>query len=68
MPTVEFPRMGTIAQAAAESGVPAYRVRQLCKTGQVRSRCWNTESGKGGNNAAHSFSRLQCTKVWRLMQ
>lgn len=37
MPTVEFPRMGTIAQAAAESGVPAYRVRQLCKTGQVRS-------------------------------
>ena len=40
MPTVEFPRMGTITQAAAESGVPAYRVRQLCKTGQVRSvRC-----------------------------
>ena len=37
MPTVEFPRMGTITQAAAESGVPAYRVRQLCKTGQVRS-------------------------------
>lgn len=37
MPTVEFPRVGTIAQAAAESGVPAYRVRQLCKTGQVRS-------------------------------
>ena len=101
MPTVEFPRMGTIAQAAAESGVPAYRVRQLCKTGQVRSvqcgrkilvnlsslaataarhppggvmttkkppRCWNTESGKGGNNAAHSFSRLQYIKVWRLMQ
>ena len=40
MPTVEFPRMATIAQAAAESGVPAYRVRQLCKTGQVCSvRC-----------------------------
>ena len=40
MLSVEFPRMGTIAQAAAESGVPAYRVRQLCKTGQVRSvRC-----------------------------
>lgn len=40
MPTVEFPRMGTISQAAAESGVPAYRVRQLCKAGQVRSvRC-----------------------------
>ena len=37
MPTVEFPRMGTIAQAAAESGVPAYRVRQLCKAGTVRS-------------------------------
>lgn len=37
MSAVEFPRMGTIAQAAAESGVPAYRVRQLCKTGQVRS-------------------------------
>ena len=40
MLSVEFPRVGTIAQAAAESGVPAYRVRQLCKTGQVRSvRC-----------------------------
>lgn len=37
MPTVDFPRMGTIAQAAAESGIPAYRVRQLCKSGQVRS-------------------------------
>ena len=40
MPTVDFPRIATIPQAAAESGVPAYRVRQLCKTGQVRSvRC-----------------------------
>lgn len=40
MPTVDFPWMATIPQAAAESGVPAYRVRQLCKTGQVRSvRC-----------------------------
>lgn len=40
MPTVDFPRMATIPQAAAESGIPAYRVRQLCKTGQVRSvRC-----------------------------
>lgn len=40
MTTVDFPRMATIPQAAAESGVPAYRVRQLCKTGQVRSvRC-----------------------------
>ena len=40
MPTVDFPRMATIPQAAADSGVPAYRVRQLCKTGQVRSvRC-----------------------------
>lgn len=40
MPTVEFPRMGTITQAAAESGVPAYRIRQLCKAGTVRSvRC-----------------------------
>lgn len=40
MAMVDFPRLGSIAQAAAESGVPAYRVRQLCKTGQVRSvRC-----------------------------
>ena len=40
MLSVEFPHMGTIQQAAAESGVPAYRIRQLCKTGQVRSvRC-----------------------------
>lgn len=40
MLSVEFPRLGTIAQAAAESGVPAYRIRQLCKAGTVRSvRC-----------------------------
>lgn len=37
MTTVDFPRMATIPQAAAESGVPAYRIRQLCKMGQVRS-------------------------------
>lgn len=37
MATVEFPRMATIPQAAAESGVPAYRIRQLCKAGTVRS-------------------------------
>lgn len=37
MVTVHFPRMATITQAAAESGVPAYRIRQLCKMGQVRS-------------------------------
>lgn len=37
MSKIEFPRMATISQAAAESGIPAYRVRQLCKTGQVRS-------------------------------
>ena len=41
MPTVEFPRMGTIAQAAAESGVPAYRVRQLCKA----ARCAVSNAG-----------------------
>ena len=37
MLSVEFPHMGTIQQAAAESGVPAYRIRQLCKAGTVRS-------------------------------
>lgn len=37
MVTVEFPIMATITQAAAESGVPAYRIRQLCKAGTVRS-------------------------------
>lgn len=37
MVTVEFPIMATITQAAAESGVPAYRIRQLCKSGRVRS-------------------------------
>ena len=37
MTTVDFPRMASIPQAAAESGVPAYRIRQLCKSGQVRS-------------------------------
>lgn len=38
MSKIEFPRMATISQAAAESGIPAYRIRQLCKIGQVRSR------------------------------
>lgn len=37
MSKIEFPRMATISQAAAESGVPAYRIRQLCKAGTVRS-------------------------------
>lgn len=37
MTTANFPRMATIPQAAAESGVPAYRIRQLCKAGTVRS-------------------------------
>lgn len=37
MASVEFPRVASISQAAAESGVPAYRIRQLCKMGQVRS-------------------------------
>lgn len=40
MSKIEFPRMAPISQAAAESGVPAYRIRQLCKAGTVRSvRC-----------------------------
>lgn len=37
MVSVEFPCMATITQAAEASGVPAYRIRQLCKSGQVRS-------------------------------
>ena len=37
MASVEFPRVASISQAAAESGAPAYRIRQLCKMGQVRS-------------------------------
>lgn len=37
MASLDFPRMGTIQQAAEASGVPAYRIRQLCKMGQVRS-------------------------------
>ena len=40
MASLDFPRMGTIQQAAEASGIPVYRVRQLCKSGQVRSvRC-----------------------------
>ena len=34
--SVEFPRMATIPQAHEESGIPTYRIRQLC-SGQVRS-------------------------------
>ena len=37
MMNFDFPRMATIPQAATESGVAVYRVRQLCKSGQVRS-------------------------------
>lgn len=37
MTTVDFPRMGTIQQAAEASGIPVYRIRQLCKAGTVRS-------------------------------
>ncbi len=37
MASLDFPRVATIPQAAAESGVPAYRIRQLCKVGTVRS-------------------------------
>ncbi len=37
MTTVDFPRMGTIQQAAEASGIPIYRIRQLCKAGTVRS-------------------------------
>lgn len=37
MAVVDFPQMGTIQQAAEASGIPVYRVRQLCKAGTVRS-------------------------------
>lgn len=37
MSTVDFPRMGTILEASVASGIAAYRIRQLCKTGAVRS-------------------------------
>mgnify|MGYP002678561177 CR=1 FL=1 len=37
MASLDFPRMGTIQQAAEASGIPVYRVRQLCKAGMVRS-------------------------------
>lgn len=37
MMNLDFPRLGTIQQAAEASGIPVYRVRQLCKAGTVRS-------------------------------
>ena len=37
MMAVDFPRMASIPQAAEASGIPVYRVRQLCKAGTVRS-------------------------------
>ena len=37
MTSLDFPRMGTIQQAAEASGIPVYRVRQLCTVGTVRS-------------------------------
>lgn len=37
MTSLDFPMMGTIQQAAEASGIPVYRVRQLCKEGTVRS-------------------------------
>lgn len=42
MAMVEFPRMATVKDASAASGLAAYRIRQLCKSGTVRSvRCGN---------------------------
>lgn len=61
MPTVEFPRMGTIAQAAAESGVPAYRVRQLCKAGTVRSvQCGRKTLVNLSSLAASRAAKCRC--------
>ena len=37
MTSLDFPMMGTIQKAAEASGIPVYRVRQLCKAGTVRS-------------------------------
>ena len=37
MMNLDFPRLGTIQQAAEASGIPVYRVRQLCKAGTVSS-------------------------------
>lgn len=37
MTSLDFPMMGTIQQAAEASGIPVYRVRQLCKAGTVRN-------------------------------
>lgn len=37
MVMVEFPRMATVKDASAASGLAAYRIRQLCKDGTVRS-------------------------------
>ena len=36
MMNLDFPRLGTIQQAAEASGIPVYRVRQLCKAGTVQ--------------------------------
>lgn len=37
MNTIDFPVMGTIKQAHEQSGLPVYRIRALCKNGQVKS-------------------------------
>lgn len=37
MASLDFPRMATIPQAHEASGLPTYRIRQLCKAGTVRS-------------------------------
>lgn len=37
MAMIDFPRMMTIKDASAASGLAAYRIRQLCKSGTVRS-------------------------------
>lgn len=37
MNTIDFPAMGTIRQAHEESGLPVFRIRELCKSGQVKS-------------------------------
>ena len=37
MNTIDFPVMTTIRQAHEQSGLPVYRIRALCKNGQVKS-------------------------------
>ena len=65
MMNLDFPRLGTIQQAAEASGIPVYRVRQLCKAGTVRSVQYPPGGVMTTKIAVQRVAARQTAKGWR---